>query len=67
LNFKNSDVSDGWRYGRGHINEAMIREQLLPPGAGSIVAMCGPPGMITHACLPNLAKAGHAPEALIQF
>jgi hypothetical protein len=45
----------------------MIREQLLAPGPDSIVAMCGPPGMIQFACLPNLEKVGHAPEALIQF
>jgi cytochrome-b5 reductase len=61
------DVSDGWPYSRGFITEAMIREHLLPPGPNSIVAMCGPPGMIQHACLPNLEKIGHAAEAMIQF
>lgn len=63
----NRDVSDSWTFGRGHINEAMLRDHTLPPGAESIVAMCGPPGMIKFACLPNLATIGHAPEALIQF
>ncbi|KIZ05991.1 hypothetical protein MNEG_1964 [Monoraphidium neglectum] len=61
------EVSEGWKYSVGHINEAMIREHLLPAGDDSIVAMCGPPGMIKFACIPNLEKAGHKEEALIQF
>ncbi|KAI8463380.1 MAG: nitrate reductase [Monoraphidium minutum] len=60
-------VSPGWTHSTGHINEAMIREQLLAPGDDSIVAMCGPPGMIQFACLPNLEKVGHKPEAIFQF
>lgn len=56
-----------WRYGARRVDEAMLSEHLLAPGDGSIVAMCGPPGMIEHACLPALARLGHAPEALIQF
>jgi NAD(P)H-flavin reductase len=56
-----------WAYGTGHINLKMISDHLLPPGPDSIVAMCGPPGMIKHACLPNLEKLGHAPKAMIQF
>ena len=60
-------VSEGWKHSVGHINEAMLREHLLPPGPESIVAMCGPPGMIQFACLPNLEKVGHAAQALIQF
>lgn len=61
------DVSEGWAYGRGHINEEMLRGHTLPPGEGSIVAMCGPPGLINFACLPNLEAIGHAKEAMIQF
>ncbi|GBF94750.1 NADH-cytochrome b5 reductase [Raphidocelis subcapitata] len=60
-------LPEDWAHGTGHINLEMISDHLLAPGPESIVAMCGPPGMIKFACLPNLEKLGHAPEAMIQF
>ena len=38
----------------------MIQGHLPPPSDDTIILMCGPPPMITHACLPSLDKIGHA-------
>ncbi|KAF8062729.1 hypothetical protein HT031_004059 [Scenedesmus sp. PABB004] len=57
----------GWAYSAGFIDEAMVRERLLPAGPGAIVAMCGPPPMIKFACVPNLEKAGYSAEQMITF
>uniref|UniRef100_A0A1B0D3G2 NADH-cytochrome b5 reductase n=1 Tax=Phlebotomus papatasi TaxID=29031 RepID=A0A1B0D3G2_PHLPP len=51
-----------WKYSKGFINEEMIRDHLLPPSDSTIVLMCGPPPMITYACIPNLDKLGFNPE-----
>lgn len=45
----------------------MLRDHLLPPGDGALAAMCGPPGMINYACLPNLEKMGYAAADTFQF
>lgn len=33
----------------------------------AIVCLCGPPGMIQYACLPNLEKMGFKDSQIIQF
>ncbi|GAB0097022.1 NADH-cytochrome b5 reductase [Sergentomyia squamirostris] len=50
-----SPTSD-WKYSKGFINDEMIKDHLLPPSATTITLMCGPPPMITYACVPNLDK-----------
>ncbi|KAA8499343.1 Nitrate reductase NADH 1 [Porphyridium purpureum] len=65
-----SRVPDGecWEYGVGYITEDMIRERLpAPGGCEAYIGLCGPPSMINLACLPNLAKVGHAPETYGTF
>lgn len=56
-----------WAFSTGHINEEMLQQHLLPAGPDSIACLCGPPGMIKFACLPNLAKMGYSEESMIQF
>ncbi|XP_059620373.1 NADH-cytochrome b5 reductase 3 isoform X2 [Phlebotomus argentipes] len=48
-----------WQYSKGFISDEMIRDHLLPPSDSTIVLMCGPPPMITYACIPNLDKLGY--------
>jgi NAD(P)H-flavin reductase len=64
-------VPDGqgpWEYSVGFISEDMIREHL-PAAAGkdSFVGMCGPPGMIQFACIPNLQKVGYVEDNYLCF
>ena len=57
----------GWAYSTGHINEAMMRDHLFPGDADTIACMCGPPGMIKFACIPNLEKLGYATDHYFAF
>ena len=58
-----------WPFSVGFIDEEMIKKHMPAPGlqGGSFVGMCGPPPMITHACIPNLEKAGYTKEDYISF
>ncbi|XP_064634915.1 NADH-cytochrome b5 reductase 3-like isoform X2 [Lineus longissimus] len=49
----------GWTYSEGFVNDTIIKEHLPPPGADTLILMCGPPPMINFACLPNLDKLGY--------
>lgn len=62
-----SSASKAWPYSTGHINEDMIKAQLLPASADTLCLMCGPPGMVNIACLPNLEKLGYAKEQCVAF
>jgi len=53
------NVTDGWKYSKGFVNEDMIRDNLYPPSGETITLMCGPPPMINFACQPNLEKLGY--------
>ncbi|PIO77857.1 hypothetical protein TELCIR_00037 [Teladorsagia circumcincta] len=56
-----------WKYSTGFINDAMIKEHLPPPAEDTAVLMCGPPPMITFACIPNLDKLGYDPKNRLLF
>ncbi|KAK6040438.1 oxidoreductase, FAD-binding protein [Cooperia oncophora] len=56
-----------WKYSTGFVNDVMIKEHLSSPAEDSAVLMCGPPPMITFACIPNLDKVGHDPKNRFQF
>jgi len=49
-----------WKYSKGFIDEAMVRDHLPTPGPNTYIFCCGPPPMINFACKPNLEKVGHA-------
>jgi len=57
----------GWKYSEGFITETMIKEHLPPPGAGTLVLMCGPPPMVKFACQANLDKLGYSKESQIAY
>lgn len=49
----------GWKYSKGFVDAAMIKDHLPPPANDVLIVMCGPPPMIQNACLPNLDKLGY--------
>lgn len=59
--------SKDWHYQTGHITKEMI-EQYLPKAADNTMTLiCGPPGMINFACLPNLATLGHKDDRIFVY
>lgn len=61
------NVTSGWKYSNGFINEDMIKDHLLPPSNSSVVLMCGPPPMINYACLPNLEKLSYSKDLCFAY
>uniref|UniRef100_A0AC34RPL5 NADH-cytochrome b5 reductase n=1 Tax=Panagrolaimus sp. JU765 TaxID=591449 RepID=A0AC34RPL5_9BILA len=51
-----------WSFSVGFINDEMISNHLPAPGNSTIILMCGPPAMITNACMPALDKLGYPPD-----
>ncbi|CAH1787559.1 unnamed protein product [Owenia fusiformis] len=58
---------EDWKYSSGFISAEMIQEHLPPPGADTLIVMCGPPPMINFACMPNLDKLGYAPKTRFAY
>lgn len=58
---------EGWSYSTGYVNEEMLADHLPSAGDSTIIGMCGPPGLIEQACLPNLDKLGHDASRQVQF
>ncbi|KAF2164012.1 hypothetical protein M409DRAFT_25783 [Zasmidium cellare ATCC 36951] len=54
-----SHPSESWKGLKGHVNADIIKEKLFPPEDGSVVFLCGPPGMIQKAALPALKDWGY--------
>jgi cytochrome-b5 reductase len=54
----------GWSQGTGRITEAMLREQLPPPGPDTVIFLCGPPPMV-DALETTLKSIGHVEQAII--
>jgi nitrate reductase (NAD(P)H) len=49
-----SRAEDGWQGERGRVDGEMLRRVLFPPGEGSVVFLCGPPGLVQGVALPAL-------------
>jgi len=56
-----------WKYDTGFVNADMLATYLPPPARDTAVLMCGPPGMIKFACLPNLEKLGYPEKSCLVF
>lgn len=54
--------SDEWQGKKGHVDAGLLKEALFPPGEGSVVFLCGPPGMIQKAALPALKEWGYVED-----
>lgn len=59
-----SEPLAGWSQGTGRISEATLRAQLPPPGADTVIFLCGPPPMV-DAIETTLKSIGHAEQAII--
>ncbi|XP_067643758.1 NADH-cytochrome b5 reductase 3 isoform X1 [Eurosta solidaginis] len=60
-------AAEGWTYGVGFINEAMVGEHLFPASEHTLVLMCGPPPMINFACNPALDKLEFHPDTRFAY
>ena len=56
-----------WDHSVGRIDAAMIRAHMPPPGESCFIGMCGPPGMIKEACIPNLLQLGYSQQHFMAF
>jgi cytochrome-b5 reductase len=54
----------GWAQGTGHITEAILREQLPPPGPDTVIFLCGPPPMV-DALETTLKSLGYSENSII--
>ncbi|KAL2193938.1 hypothetical protein P885DRAFT_44141 [Corynascus similis CBS 632.67] len=57
-----SRAAEGWKGERGRVNKELIEKVLFPPEEGTVVFMCGPPGMIQKAALPALKDWGYVED-----
>jgi len=56
-----------WLYSVGFVTAEMINAHLPGPANDTAIFMCGPPPMITFACMPSLDKLGFPPENRFMF
>lgn len=56
-----------WKYSSGFINADMIKENLHPATADTVVLLCGPPPMIKFACKPSLEALGYDDARVFSF
>ncbi|GBG83201.1 hypothetical protein CBR_g36815 [Chara braunii] len=63
----NRPPPEGWMFGSGFINERTLHSHLFPPDAETFALLCGPPGMLNVACIPNLQKLGYVNDRIICF
>jgi len=61
-------ISKDWQYGKGKIDEVMLRRYLPAPSMNGIVLACGPDAMINRTLKPCLQKIGwDIDSALVVF
>ncbi|KAL2260218.1 hypothetical protein VTK26DRAFT_5856 [Humicola hyalothermophila] len=57
-----SRAGEGWKGEKGRVDRELLRRVLFPPGEGSAVFLCGPPGLVQKAALPALKEWGYAED-----
>lgn len=57
-----SHAGEEWEGERGKVDAEILRRGLFPPGEGSVVFLCGPPGLVQHVALPALKGMFFCPE-----
>lgn len=55
---------DGWHYGTGYVDRAVLTEQLPAPSRDTKVMLCGPPGMV-NASKRNLVAMGFSKPGVV--
>jgi nitrate reductase (NAD(P)H) len=49
-----SEAGEDWEGKRGLVDADLLKKVLFPPGEGSAVFLCGPPGLVRMVALPAL-------------
>ena len=62
-----ADNARKWRGAHGQHWRRGTQVHLPPPGADTLVLMCGPPPMVEYACKANLDKLGYSKDSQIAF
>ena len=60
-------ISDKFNYEAGYLNEKILGSNCFKPASDTICLVCGPPGMITNAVMPNLEKLGFDENHIYEF
>ncbi|QQK41801.1 Cytochrome b5 reductase, putative [Penicillium digitatum] len=55
---------EGWTYGSGFVDQAVLAEQLPAPSPDTKVMLCGPPGMV-HVTKKNLVALGFSKPGVV--
>jgi cytochrome-b5 reductase len=55
---------EGWTYGTGYVDQAVLTEQLPAPSPDAKVMLCGPPGMV-NATKKNLVAMGFSKPGVV--
>ncbi|KAG0570082.1 hypothetical protein KC19_6G137200 [Ceratodon purpureus] len=56
-----------WKFNKGRICEAMVKDHLPAGCEESMALLCGPPELIQSACLPNLLKHSYEKSSCLEF
>ncbi|CBJ30200.1 conserved unknown protein [Ectocarpus siliculosus] len=60
-------VPEGWAHSQGFISKEMVEKHMPPPGADTLILMCGPPPMLKFACVPALEALGFSEDMHFSF
>ncbi|CAN0214865.1 unnamed protein product [Ectocarpus sp. 4 AP-2014] len=58
---------EGWAHSQGFISKEMVETHMPPPGADTLILMCGPPPMLKFACIPALEALGFSEDMHFSF
>ncbi|EEB90820.1 hypothetical protein MPER_10927, partial [Moniliophthora perniciosa FA553] len=53
-----SGIPRNWRYGKGKVDEVMLRKHLPPPSQNGVILACGPDPMMEKTLKPCLGRIG---------
>jgi cytochrome-b5 reductase len=62
----NAQAPEGWPFGSGFVNAEHIKTHLPPPGADTLVCLCGPPPML-DAMTKHLTALGYTKDMIFQY
>ncbi|KAK3293119.1 uncharacterized protein B0H64DRAFT_206199 [Chaetomium fimeti] len=57
-----SEPGEEWEGERGLVDADLLKKVLFPPGEGSAVFLCGPPGLVRKAAMPALKEWGYVED-----
>ncbi len=60
-------AGEAWPFGTGFVTADMIAAHLPPPGPGTQMLLCGPPGMMNFAVMPAFEQLGYTADMHLSF